>query len=210
LNEEDWREIFGIPPDDELDDELRERGVDDPQDLANAHGLAADLLATCVRNMEEIGVFFVRADPVAGLAGRSLRDINNAYRHGTQVVYEDCSPDEIPWRAANPQEAQGMLVAAHDVDEAARAEIVNVLLEGPDEEGHARFASMPRNRETNDSLVESMRHLSVLMFRIVSSFLVAELQGGYVISGLDPLDWDALEERFGPQDDDANADQRLE
>jgi hypothetical protein len=75
---------------------------------------------------------------------------------------------------------------------------VNVLLEAPDEEGHARFASMPRNQETNESLVESMRHLSVLMFRIVSSFLVAELQGGYVISALDPLDWDALEERFGP------------
>ncbi len=198
LTEEDWREILAIPPEDELDAELRERGVTDTNDLAHAHELAADVLATCVRNMQEIGVFFVRTDPVAGLAGRSLRDINNSYRHGTQVVYEDCSPEEIPWRAANPEEAQGMLVAAEEVDELARAEIVNVLLEGPDEEGHARFASMPRNQETNESLVESMRHLSVLMFRIVSSFLVAELQGGYVISALDPLDWDALEERFGP------------
>lgn len=35
------------------------------------------------------------------------------------------------------------------------------------------------------------------MFRIVSAFLVAELQGGYVISALDPLNWEALEERFG-------------
>lgn len=95
----------------------------------------ADVLGTCVRNMQEVGVFFVRADPVAGLAGRSLRDINNAYRHGTQVVYEDCSPEEIPWRAANPERAQGMLVAADEVDGLARAEIVNVLLEGPDEEG---------------------------------------------------------------------------
>jgi hypothetical protein len=206
LTENDWREILGIPPDDELDDELQRRGVDDQNDLAHAHELAADVLATCVRNMQEIGVFFVRADPVAGLAGRSLRDINNAYRHGTQVVYEDCSPEEIPWRAANPQEAQGMLVAANEVDEAARAEIVNVLLEGPDEEGHARFASMPRNQETNDSLVESMRHLSVLTFRIVSAFLVAELQGGYVISALDPLDWDALKERFGPADGDLAAE----
>jgi hypothetical protein len=199
LTEDDWREILGIPPEEQLDYQLRERGVNDPNDLAHAHELAADVLATCVRNMQEVGVFFVRTDPIAGLAGRSLRDINNAYRHGTQVVYEDCSPEEIPWRAANPEEAQGMLVAADEVDELARAEIVNVLLEGPDEEGHARFASMPRNRETNDSLVESMRHLSVLMFRIVSSFLVAELQGGYVISALDPLDWDALEERVGPQ-----------
>lgn len=198
MSENDWREILAIPFDDELEVTLRERGVEDDADIARAHELAADVLATTVRNMEEIGVFFVRTDPVAGAQGRSLRDINNAYRHGTQVVYEDCSPEEIPWRAANPEEAQGMLVAAADVDQLARSETVNVLLEGPDEEGHARFASMPRSAEVNASLVESMRHLSVLLFRLVASFITAELEGGPVLSAIAPLDWDELSRRFTP------------
>jgi hypothetical protein len=113
-------------------------------------------------------------------------------------VYEDCSPEEIPWRAANPEEAEGMLVAARRVDELARAETVNVLLEGPDEAGHARFASIPRTAEVNASLVESMRHLSVLLFRLVASFITAELQGGPVLSAIAPIDWDELARRFTP------------
>lgn len=197
MNENDWREILAIPPDDELEAKLRERGVHDDAEIAQARELAADVGATSVRNMQEIGVFFVRTDPVAGAQGRSLRDINNAYRHGTQVVYEDCSPEEIPWRAANPEEAQGMLAAA-EVDELARAETVNVLLEGPGEEGHARFASMPRSADVNASLVESMRHLSVLVFRLVASFISAELEGGPVLSAIAPLAWNDLSRRFTP------------
>ena len=91
-----------------------------------------------------------------------------------------------------------MLVAAADVDELARAATVNVLLEGPDEEGHARFASMPRSPEVNASLVESMRHLSVLLFRLVASFITAELEGGPVLSAIAPLDWYELSRRFTP------------
>ncbi len=146
--------------------------------------------------MEEISVFFVRTEPVEGQQGRSLRDVNNAYRHGTQVVYEDTSPEEIPWRAANAEEAEGMLVAAGEVNELARHETVNVLLEGPNEEGHARFASMPRSAEVIASLVESMRHLSILLWRVVTSFLVAEIQGGPVLSAMAPFTWEELDQRF--------------
>jgi hypothetical protein len=194
MSEDDWREVFGIPTDDELPALLAERGA--AEDLDTARELRDDVLATAVRNMHEISVFFVRTDPVEGQQGRSLRDINNAYRHGTQVVYEDTSPEEIPWRAANPEEEQGMLVAARDVDALARRETVNVLLEGPDEQGHARFASMPRSAEVNESLVVSMRHLSVLLWRVVTSFLVAELQGGPVLSALAPFSWDELDARY--------------
>lgn len=140
-----------MPTDQELPGVLAERDAEG--DLETARQLRDDVLATTLRNMEEIAVFFVRTDPIEGEQGRSLRDINNAYRHGTQVVYEDTSPEEIPWRAANPDEAQGMLVAAADVDDLARRETVNVLIEGPDDEGHARFASMPRSAEVNESLV---------------------------------------------------------
>jgi hypothetical protein len=128
MTEEDWRDVFGIPTDDELPAVLAERGA--AEDIEIARELRNDVLATAVRNMQEIGVFFVRTDVVAGMRGRSLRDINNAYRHGTQVVYEDTSPEEIPWRAANPEEADGMLVGVDEVDALARRETVNVLLEG--------------------------------------------------------------------------------
>lgn len=191
---EEWREIFGIPTDEDLPAMLAERGA--AEDIETARALRDDVLATAVRNMDEVSVFFVRAEPVQEEQARSLRDVNNAYRHGTQVVYEDTSPEEIPWRAANAEEAQGMLVAAAEVDELARRETVNVLLEGPDEEGHARFASMPRSAEVNASLVESMRHLSILLWRVVTSFLVAELQGGPVLSAMAPFSWDELDQRF--------------
>jgi hypothetical protein len=194
LTADDWRVIFGMPTDEELPAVLAERGA--AGDLETARELRDDVLQTTLRNMEELGVFFVRTDPVAGQHGSSLRDINNAYRHGTQIVYEDTSPEEIPWRAANPAEAHGMLVAAGEVDELARRETVSVLIEGPDDEGHARFASMPRSAEVNESLVVSMRHLSVLLWRIVTSFIVAELQGGPVLSSMAPFTWEELDARF--------------
>jgi hypothetical protein len=194
MTADDWREIFAIPTDEELPEVLAERGA--AEDLETARELRDDVLATTVRNMEEIAAFFVRTEPVEGQAGRSLRDINNAYRHGTQLVYEDTSPEEIPWRAANPEEAQGMLVAAAEVERLARRETVSVMLEGPDEEGHARFASMPRSAEVNASLIESMRYLSILLWRIVTSFLVSELQGGPILSSMAPFSWDELDERY--------------
>jgi hypothetical protein len=194
LTADDWRVIFGMPTDEELPAVLAERRA--AEELETARGLRDEVLQTTLRNMEELGVFFVRTDPVEGQDGRSLRDINNAYRHGTQVVYEDTSPEEIPWRAANPAKAQGMLVAAGEVDELARRETVSVLIEGPDEEGHARFASMPRSAEVNESLVVSMRHLSVLLWRIATSFIVAELQGGPVLSSTAPFTWEELDARF--------------
>jgi hypothetical protein len=195
MSAEDWREIFGIPAnDEELAAILEARGAG--EELDSARELRDDVLETTVRNMEEIAVFFVRTDPVAGEQGRSLRDINNAYRHGTQVVYEDTAPEEIPWRAANPEEAQGLLVAAAEVNHLAREETVSVLLEAPDEEGHARFASMPRSAEVNASLIDSMKNLSILMWRIATSFLVVELQGGPVLSAFAPFSWAEVDERF--------------
>jgi hypothetical protein len=194
MTEEDWSEVFGMPTDEELPRVLAERGAG--EDLTQVGEMRRDVLATTLRNMEEISVFFVRTEPVEGREGRSLRDVNNSYRHGTQIVYEDASPQEIPWRAANPADEQGMLVAAEEVDELARAQTVNVLLEGPDAEGHARFASMPRSPEVLESLVESMRNLSILLWRIVTAFIVAELLGGPVLSSIGPFTWEELDARY--------------
>lgn len=55
---------------------------------------------------------------------------------------------------------------------------------------------MPRSAEVNASLVESMRHLSILLWRVVTSFLVAELQGGPVLSAMAPFTWQELDQRF--------------
>jgi hypothetical protein len=196
MSEDEWRDVFGLPTDYDLPAFLSQRGVTGDLDVGDARRLRDDVLATAVRNMREVAVFFVRTDPFEGQQGRSLRDVNNAYRHGTQVVYEDTSPEDIPWRAANPEEPQGMLVAAMEVDALARLETVNVLLEGPDEEGHARFASVPRSAEMNQNVVVSMRNLSILLWRIVTAFLVTELEGGPVLSALMPFSWDELDARY--------------
>jgi hypothetical protein len=193
LTEEDWRVIFGMPTEEELPGLLAELALDG--DLEELREMRRDVLATTVRNMEEIGVFFVRTEAAEGTTARSLRDINNAYRHGTQVVYEDTSPAEIPWRAANLEEEQGLLMAVEQVDELARQQTVNVLLEGPGAEGHARFASMPCSEEANKSLVESMRHLSVLLWRVVGSFIAAELQGEPIVGSMLPFTWEELDVR---------------
>lgn len=41
-----------------------------------------------------------------------------------------------------------------------------------------------------------MRHLSVLLWRIVTSFIVAELQGGPILSSMAPFSWEELDARF--------------
>jgi hypothetical protein len=193
LTRDEWREIFGLPGDDQLPALVARRGAGDDVDTARL--LLDDVLETTVRNMDEVSVFFVRTD-VGGLRGRSLRDVNNAYRHGTQVVYEDTSPEVIPWRAPQPDQTEGMLLPAAEIDEFARQETVSVLLEGPDEEGHARFASLSRSREMNDSLVESMRNASILLWRLATSFLVTELRGGPILSAMAPFTWEQLDTRF--------------
>jgi hypothetical protein len=175
---------------------LFEHGVVDLKDLQDAREMVDDQIATAMRNMQEVGRLFARVDDAAGTQAKSVRDINNAYRHGTQVVYEDCAPEEIPWRPANPEEGAGMLVGVDEVQENARAEIVNVLLEGPDEEGHARLASQPRGREWADDLIRSMQHLSVLLNKLVVSFLIGEASGGPVVGTL-LLDWDQLDAQQG-------------
>lgn len=192
LTEDEWRQLFSLPAPDELPQVLFERGVVDLKDLQDAREMVNDQIATAMRNMQEVGRLFTRVDDAAGMQAKSVRDINNAYRHGTQVVYEDCAPEEIGWRAANPEEGAGMLIGVDEVQENARDEIVNVLLEGPDEEGHARLASHSRGREWADDLIRSMQHLSVLLNKLVISFLLGEASGGPVVGTL-LLDWDELD-----------------
>ncbi len=118
---------------------LFNRGVVDLNDLQTARALVDDQIATAMRNMEEAGRLFARVEDAAGMRTRSVRDINNAYRHGTQVVYENCAPEEIPWRAANPEEGAGLLIGVDEVQQNAQEETVNVLLEAPDRESVFEF-----------------------------------------------------------------------
>jgi hypothetical protein len=192
LTEDDWRQLFALPAPDELPQLLFDRGVVDLNDLRVAREMVDDQIATAMRNMGEVSRFFVRVEDAAGMRARSVRDINNAYRHGTQVVYEDCAPADIPWRAANPEEGAGLLVGVDEVRENAREQAVNILLEAPDEEGHARLASQPRDRIWAGDLIHSMEHLSVLLHKLVVSFMLGEASGGPVVASL-LLDWEQLD-----------------
>jgi hypothetical protein len=192
LTEGEWLRLFSLPTPDELPEALFERGAVDLKDLRDAREIVDDQIKTARKNMEEVSLLFDRIDIAAGFETRSVRDINNDYRHGTRIVYEDCAPEEIPWRAANPEEGAGMLVGIDEVQTNAREETVNVLLEGPDEEGHARLAALPCDREWADDLVRSMEHLSVLLHKLVVSFLTSEAIGGPVLGSL-LLDWKRLQ-----------------
>jgi hypothetical protein len=196
LTEDDWRQLFSLPAPDNLPRVLFDRGVVDLKDLQDARAMIDDQIGTAMRNMLEAGRLFVRVDDAAGMQAKSVRDINNAYRHGTQVVYEDCAPEEIGWRAANPEEGAGLLAGVDEVEENAREETVNVLLEAPDEEGHARLASQPRDDEWAEDLIHSMEHLSVLLNKLGVSFLIGEASGGPVVGTL-LLDWEQLDAEQG-------------
>ena len=158
FTEGDWREIFGIPP-----------RRSDGGSAAGARDGSRRRPFPCKRrgcrgNRRSEHARDRRSLPAArscGRAGpwRSFRDINNAYRHGSRVLYEDCSPDEIPWRAANPAQAEGLLLAADEVVQAARADTVNVLLEGPDDQVHASLRVRFTRRRGHHSLLEGTRTL---------------------------------------------------
>jgi len=85
-----------------------------------------------------------------------------------------------------------MLIAADAIGDLAR-QTVNVLLEGPDGDGHARVASVPRSADATASLIASTRHLSTLLWRIVISFILAELAGGPTLSSMVPVTWEELD-----------------
>ncbi len=189
LTEDEWRALFGLPAPEDLPEMLFERCVVDLGELQTARELVNDQIATAIRNMQEVGRLFTRVEDAAGMQAKSVRDVNNAYRHGTQVVYEDCAPEEIPWRAANPEHGEGMLIGVDEARQDARAQIVNILLEGPDEEGHARLASHPRGHEWAEDMIRSMQHLSVLLHKLVVSFLLGEVSGGPIVGTL-LLNWE--------------------
>ncbi len=93
-----------------------------------------------------------------------------------------------------------MLVGVGEVHDGARDETVNVLLAGPDAEGRGRFASVQRR---NEGLVDAMRTLSVLLFRLVNSFIYAEVTAPPAMNGLMLLTWEELERRFRPGEAEA-------
>jgi hypothetical protein len=191
LTVDDWRRIFTLPSEDELSRALQARGITDRLTVRETRVLIAGQANTARRNMDEVCRLFARVEDAAGAEARSVRDINNAYRHGTQVTYEDCAPSEIQWQAGNPEGAAGLLLGVREIPPGARNVAVNVLLEAPDTEGHARFASQPRDAVWADDLIHSMENLSVLLYKLVFAFLVGEVTGESVLGTL-ALNWDEL------------------
>ena len=76
--------------------------------------------------------------------------------------------------------------------ELSREDTVDVLLEGPDEEGHALTGATAYDQATTDQLVESMKHMSILLRRLVRSFLSAEIEGEPAFQSIADYDWEPL------------------
>lgn len=192
MDEDEWAELLRTP----TDEEIRDQGAWSP-------GLADDgdwwveykseVLRLCVVNMGEITAFFDRPQsPIEGFVETSFRDTNNAYRHGTRILYEDCSPADSGWISANPEHAVGLLLPAKDAVAAGRGRVVNVLQALPDADGRAQLAAVPIETEWCDSLIAGMGHLSVLLQRLARSFLLAEALGTRPLSSIADLEWTPL------------------
>jgi hypothetical protein len=165
LSGDDWSGVFKTPTDTEIIAACR----GDEDGAASWIASADETRRLLPTNIEEVCALFERPrEVIGGPTDVSLRDANKRYRHGSRMVYENCSPTESHWIAANPGSGAGLLTPRHDLDSASRAETVNVLMEPPDR-GRATFAAISTDKEWCDSLVESMGHLSVTLWRCVFS-----------------------------------------
>jgi hypothetical protein len=187
-----WEDLLRLP----TEPEIRERfgpphGSSEDADWFVAY--RSEVLRLCVLNVEEVCAFFERPEsPMPGFDRTGLRDTNNAYRHGTRILYEDCSPTLSGWVVGNPETRQGLLLGRAEAEATGREQVVNVLQALPDESGRAHLAAVPLDVGWRQSLIDGMANLSVLLRRLARSFLVAEALGIRPSSSLEEFAWSPI------------------
>ena len=119
-----------------------------------------------------------------------MRTVNNRYRHGTRVLYEDCSPTTSGWTAANPHDAHGPVTALGDLDATAMEDVVNILIAPPDAAGQAQVGSVAFGSPYGEKLVEAIGTVAIVIKRLVTSFLRSEMMGGLpTLASTDDYSW---------------------
>jgi hypothetical protein len=199
LTPADWGGLLRVPSDDTISQLLAEQGGE-AEEIASRVAFAHELPALCATNMAEIGSFFRR--PPTGHpqreTGASLRDLNNTYRHGDRLLYEDCSPTDSGWIAANLPQSQDPTYGLR-TEELSRFGTVSVLIDPPDGMGQAFIGSMPYDEATRESLLNALSHLSTLLHRLVLAFLVAEIAGsGYSLASIADFEWEPVADVSDP------------
>jgi hypothetical protein len=187
-----WADLLRLPTEQEVSERFGPpSGTSD--DATWFVAFRAEVLRLCVLNIEEISACFERpASPMPGFDRTGLRDTNNAYRHGSRILYEDCSPTASGWVVGNPETPAGVLLSRADAEAAGRDLVVNVLQALPDEAGRAHLAAVPMTAQWCGSLIDGMANLSVLLRRLVRSFVFAEALGIRPSSSLEQFAWSPI------------------
>ena len=193
LSDDEWAEILPLPESGTLVNRLGDMGA--PGDLAaEMLELARALHALCVKNMQEITVFFERVpSPVPGRTNWSLRDMNNRYRHGTRILYGDCDPMDVSDIPTNPPGKAGLLLPLEEVGPDAWRETVDILLEPPSDTEGAHTAKARYSEQWCNSLIEATANLGVLMRRLAAGFLRTQVEGRPSCAALAPFEWTPLD-----------------
>jgi hypothetical protein len=192
LDTDGWADLLRLPTEQEVSERFGPPNGTS-EDAAWLAEYRAEVLRLCVVNIEEISAFFERpASPMPGFDRTGLRDTNNAYRHGSRILYEDCSPTASGWVVGNPDAPEGVLLSKADAEAAGRDLVVNVLQALPDEAGRAHLAAVPMTSQWGVSLIDGMANLSVLLRRLVRSFVFAEALGIRPSSSLEQFAWSPI------------------
>ncbi len=141
LSPKDWAAILALPDEDAVRQVLAQSGAAE-HEIAQRLTFLRDLPNLCVKNMQEVVGFFERPMLPEGREGYSIRDVNNQYRHGVRVFYEDCAPEESAWIPRSPLQGTTTVYGLDELDERSRKNTINILMDLPNTEDRAFFASV--------------------------------------------------------------------
>lgn len=207
LSADDWAKLLPLPEPGALVKCLGDRRI--AEDVAaEMLELAPTLHRLCMTNMNEISVFFERADsPIPDKVNYSLRDMNNKYRHGTCILYRDCDPMEMADIPTNPAKKSAMLLPLDEIGPDLPAEMVDILVEPPRATCRAHTVKAWYTTEWCESLVQAAASLGILSRRLATAFLDSQVNGSPSCAALTPFYWEPLSEvgsasgRSASQDD---------
>lgn len=196
LGEAEWKELLYVPDDATIQSELLNHGGT-KDEIERLQAKAHAVVSLAPLNVHEILDFFESpGSSVSGQQGYGIRTMINKYRHGTRVLYEDCSPTTAGWTVTNPVDGRGPTSPLSDLGPEARKDTTNVLIQPPDSDGRAYVGSIGLDEAMRGSIVDSVATLSLWLKRLVRAFLTAEpLRQSWCLASLEDYEWKPMPRR---------------
>jgi hypothetical protein len=185
LTEEDWARLLSVPTVDQLDEFVADHDVDETFRGVYLQ-FRDELPAECVGLMADVKTkFFDKWTKQE--ENYSLREANNAHRHGTRLLYPDTAPQELAWNTKISEQQK-----EHFDGNDPTADTIDVLMRAPGSDGMAYMVKLPYSIEAAEMLLASMRRLSQLMDQIVRALLLSQAFGEPAPTALIATAWAPL------------------